>query len=52
MVNLIVCINIFLQYFLKARFHFKKDNFADVMLIANICSATSQVIFAIDQSNL
>ncbi|KAJ8526458.1 hypothetical protein K7X08_028935 [Anisodus acutangulus] len=32
------------QYFLKARFHFKKDNFADVMLIANICSATSQLL--------
>ncbi|OIT32978.1 PREDICTED: hippocampus abundant transcript 1 protein-like [Nicotiana attenuata] len=32
------------QYFLKARFHFKKDNFADVMLIANICSASSQLL--------
>ncbi|KAK4713564.1 hypothetical protein R3W88_019471 [Solanum pinnatisectum] len=32
------------QYFLKARFHFKKDNFADVMLIANICPATSQLL--------
>ncbi|KAK6784421.1 hypothetical protein RDI58_017876 [Solanum bulbocastanum] len=32
------------QYFLKAQFHFKKDNFADVMLIANICSATSQLL--------
>ncbi|KAG5595572.1 hypothetical protein H5410_036804, partial [Solanum commersonii] len=32
------------QYFLKARFHFKKDNFADVMLIANFCSATSQLL--------
>ncbi|XP_049414659.1 uncharacterized protein LOC125877397 [Solanum stenotomum] len=32
------------QHFLKARFHFKKDNFADVMLIANICSAPSQLL--------
>lgn len=47
MVNLILSLIISLQYFLKARFHFKKDNFADVMLIANICSATSQVTFSL-----
>ncbi|CAA2970860.1 hippocampus abundant transcript 1 [Olea europaea subsp. europaea] len=34
-----------LQYFLKARFHFMKDQFADVLLIAYIGATISNVIF-------
>ncbi|KAK6159607.1 hypothetical protein DH2020_006921 [Rehmannia glutinosa] len=34
-----------LLYFLKARFHFKKDQFADVLLIAYIGATISNMIF-------
>ncbi|XP_019165202.1 PREDICTED: hippocampus abundant transcript 1 protein-like [Ipomoea nil] len=32
------------QYYLKARFHFNKDNFADIMLINNVGSTISQLL--------
>ncbi|VFQ78413.1 unnamed protein product [Cuscuta campestris] len=32
------------QYYLKARFHFKKNNFADIMLINNLGSTLSQLL--------
>ena len=32
-----------MQYFLKARFHFNKDQYADLMLISGIAAAVSQV---------
>ncbi|KAK9944228.1 hypothetical protein M0R45_009806 [Rubus argutus] len=32
-------------YFLKARFHFNKDQFADILLIVGITGAISQMIF-------
>ncbi|KAB2636283.1 hippocampus abundant transcript 1 protein [Pyrus ussuriensis x Pyrus communis] len=34
-----------LLYFLKARFHFNKNQFADLMLIFSISGATSQLLF-------
>ncbi|KAG8368050.1 hypothetical protein BUALT_Bualt15G0005100 [Buddleja alternifolia] len=34
-----------LLYFLKARFHFKKDQFADVLLIAYIGATVSNMVF-------
>ncbi|KAK2974304.1 hypothetical protein RJ640_026865 [Escallonia rubra] len=34
-----------LLYFLKARFHFNKNQFADVMLISNVSGAISQLLF-------
>lgn len=34
-----------MQYYLKARFHFNKNQFADLMLIAGIISTISQVCF-------
>lgn len=33
-----------MQYFLKAQFHFNKDQFADLMTIAGIAGAVSQLI--------
>ncbi|KAJ4715936.1 hippocampus abundant transcript 1 protein-like [Melia azedarach] len=32
-------------YFLKARFHFNKDQFADLMLIGGVAGAVSQLLF-------
>lgn len=32
-----------MQYFLKAQFHFDKDEFADLTMIAGIAGAISQV---------
>ena len=32
-----------MQYFLKAQFHFNKDQFADLMIIAGIAGVVSQV---------
>ena len=37
----IVCV----QYYLKARFHFDKNHFADLMIISGIAGTVSQVIF-------
>ncbi|EXB24040.1 Hippocampus abundant transcript 1 protein [Morus notabilis] len=34
-----------LMYFLKARFHFNKDQFADLMLILGVAGAISQLLF-------
>ncbi|KAM1031343.1 hypothetical protein ACFX15_034473 [Malus domestica] len=34
-----------LLYFLKARFHFNKNQFADLMLIFSVSGATSQLLF-------
>lgn len=32
-----------MQYFLKAQFHFNKDQFADLMLIVGVAGMFSQV---------
>lgn len=34
----------FEQYYLKAKFHFNKDQFADLMVIAGIAGTVSQVL--------
>lgn len=34
-----------MQYFLKARFHFNKDQFADILLIVGIIGAISQASY-------
>lgn len=36
-----------LQYFLKARFHFNKDQFADLMLIGGVAGAVSQACISV-----
>lgn len=33
------------QYYLKARFHFNKHQFADLMMISGIAGTISQVLF-------
>lgn len=36
-------VHFLMQYFLKARFHFNKNQFADLMLIIGITGTISQV---------
>ena len=36
-----------LQYYLKARFHFNKDQFADLMVITGIAGTLSQVFLTL-----
>lgn len=38
---------VFLQYYLKAKFHFNKDQFADLMVISGIAGTISQVYSAV-----
>ena len=33
-----------MQYYLKARFHFNKDQFADLMVISGVAGTISQVL--------
>lgn len=35
------------QYYLKAKFHFNKNQFADLMVISGIAGAISQVFLAL-----
>ena len=43
MINLMWLLDKLMQYFLKAKFHFSKDQFADLLLIVGIAGAFSQV---------
>lgn len=38
------------QYYLKAKFHFSKDQFADLMVISGIAGTISQVFYLIPLS--
>lgn len=36
-------VDFFTQYYLKAKFHFNKDQFADLMIISGVAGSISQV---------
>lgn len=38
-----ICGFCFMQYYLKAKFHFNKDQFADLMIIVGAAGSISQV---------